>query len=125
YDGLIESLGGAHTPAVGWAAGIERLAMLVGKEPYSPEKLLKVIIAVEDDSALNFATAVLAALRRDGLSADMIATGSPKKRYDKAAKINAHALMSVTMKDGQPNATVRSAQQSVIISEIERIIGPL
>lgn len=30
YDGLMESLGGAPTPAVGWAAGIERLAMLVG-----------------------------------------------------------------------------------------------
>ena len=29
YDGLIESLGGPHTPAVGWAAGIERLAMLI------------------------------------------------------------------------------------------------
>ena len=28
YDGLMESLGGPHTPAVGWAAGIERLAML-------------------------------------------------------------------------------------------------
>ncbi len=30
YDGLMESLGGTPTPAVGWAAGIERLAMLVG-----------------------------------------------------------------------------------------------
>ena len=29
YDGLIEQLGGPHTPAVGWAAGIERLAMLI------------------------------------------------------------------------------------------------
>ncbi len=32
YDGLMESLGGAPTPAVGWAAGIERLAMLVGED---------------------------------------------------------------------------------------------
>ena len=30
YDGLIEALGGPHTPAVGWAAGIERLAMMIG-----------------------------------------------------------------------------------------------
>ena len=35
YDGLIEALGGPHTPAVGWAAGIERLAMLV-EEPAAP-----------------------------------------------------------------------------------------
>src|ERR1043165_1646966 len=31
YDGLIEALGGPHTPAVGWAAGIERLAMMIDK----------------------------------------------------------------------------------------------
>ena len=29
YDGLIEQLGGPHTPAIGWAAGIERLAMMI------------------------------------------------------------------------------------------------
>src|SRR4051812_17793598 len=29
YDGLIEALGGPPTPGVGWAAGIERLAMLI------------------------------------------------------------------------------------------------
>ena len=29
YDGLIEALGGPPTPAVGWAAGIERLAMMI------------------------------------------------------------------------------------------------
>jgi len=33
YDGLIESLGGPYTPAVGWAAGIERLAMMIGAPP--------------------------------------------------------------------------------------------
>src|SRR4029453_12828941 len=29
YDGLIESLGGPHTPAIGWAAGGEGLGMLI------------------------------------------------------------------------------------------------
>ena len=29
YDGLVEEMGGPHTPAVGWAAGIERLSMLL------------------------------------------------------------------------------------------------
>ncbi len=45
YDGLIESLGGPHTPAVGWAAGIERLAMLVGREEvdFDPTPIFAVI----------------------------------------------------------------------------------
>ncbi len=36
YDGLIEALGGPPTPAVGWAAGIERLAMMI--EAPAPRK---------------------------------------------------------------------------------------
>ena len=31
YDGLVETLGGAHTPAVGWAMGVERLNSLIPK----------------------------------------------------------------------------------------------
>jgi len=83
YDGLIESLGGPATPAVGWAAGIERLAMLVGEreaaEPW-------VMIVVEDDEAFGHAVKGLSALRRGGIAAEMIASGSPGKRFDKAKK---------------------------------------
>jgi histidyl-tRNA synthetase len=97
YDGLIETLGGSHTPAVGWAAGIERLGMLIA-EPKAEK--LDVIIAVEDDGALIEATARIADLRRAGFSADMIATGSPRKRFDKAAKIPAQVILSFAVRDG-------------------------
>ena len=50
YDGLIESLGGPTTPAVGWAAGIERLGMLI--EAPAHELARVVIMAIEDDRAL-------------------------------------------------------------------------
>src|SRR3546814_1648058 len=36
YDGLIETLGGPPTPGVGWAAGIERLAMLIDEPSAAP-----------------------------------------------------------------------------------------
>ena len=98
YDGLIESLGGAPTPAVGWAAGIERLAMLI--EAPAAEQL-DVVIAVEDDAALDEATRTLAALRRAGLSADAVTGGSPRKRFDKAAKIPARMILSFTLRDGE------------------------
>jgi len=92
YDGLMEALGGPHTPAIGWAAGIERLAMMIDKPEREP---LDVIIAVEEDSALDLAVRALSLLRREGLSADMIATGSPRKRYDKASKVPAKVLVSL------------------------------
>jgi len=83
YDGLIEGLGGPHTPAVGWAAGIERLAMLVEGQG---EDKTEVILVVEHDSGIDHAWSVLRRLRDEGISAELIATGSPRKRYDKAVK---------------------------------------
>src|SRR5688572_4090099 len=92
YDGLIETLGGPHTPAVGWAAGIERLAMLVGDGAALP---LEVIIVLDDDQASEFAYRKLAELRRAEIVADIVATGSPKKRFDKAAKSGALRIASI------------------------------
>ena len=91
YDGLMESLGGAATPAVGWAAGIERLAMLVGEKDEVPAD---VIIVVEDDSRLAEAVSALRQLRDEGLTGEMIANGSPRKRYDKAVKKTPCAIVS-------------------------------
>lgn len=105
YDGLIENLGGPATPAVGWAAGIERLAMLVDADRIDPR--IDAVIALEDDAALASAQKAMAALRADGISVEMVANGSPRKRYDKAAKIPAHVLISITMRDGAPHHNVR------------------
>jgi histidyl-tRNA synthetase len=105
YDGLIESLGGPATPGVGWAAGIERLAMLLD----APQaKMLDVVIAVEDDRAIGAGHQALGILRRAGLSAEMVATGSPRKRYDKAAKVMARVLVSINVEDERIKTTARS-----------------
>jgi histidyl-tRNA synthetase len=66
YDGLMESLGGAPTPAVGWAAGIERLAMLVADAGQVSEDRTEVTVVVEDDRALTVGMGHVAALRRGG-----------------------------------------------------------
>ena len=92
YDGLIETLGGPHTPAVGWAAGIERLAMLVGDVG---EPLLEAMVVLDDDAGAAHAIRLLKHLRTAGLSADLIATGSPRKRFDKAVKRKPIAILSV------------------------------
>ncbi len=91
YDGLIESLGGNPTPGVGWAAGIERLAMLVDAQA-APQ--LQVAIAVEYDEAIHKAYRVLASIRRRGLSAEIVASGSPRKRHDKAARLGPRVLLA-------------------------------
>ena len=104
YDGLMESLGGAPTPAVGWAAGIERLAMLVG-DKQAPT--LDAIVVVEDDSRLGDGLALVRKLREASFVTDIVSTGSPRKRYDKAAKIPSHTLISFTVTDGGPSRRVK------------------
>ena len=81
YDGLIESLSGPATPGVGWAAGIERLAMLL-EEP-APESIDAVVIPM-GAAAEARATSILAKLRHAGIAADMAYKGNMKRRLAKA-----------------------------------------
>ena len=104
YDGLIESLGGPHTPAVGWAAGIERLAMMIGAP--EPEKA-QIAVVAESPEMEALALRVLSALRRSGLSAELFMSGSPRKRYDKALKTDPAMTISLDVRDGAPHQSSR------------------
>jgi histidyl-tRNA synthetase len=111
YDGLMESLGGPATPAVGWAAGIERLAMLVGE---TEAARADVIVVVEDDELVPSAISAIGKLRAVGMSADLMATGSPRKRFDKASKMGAVSLVTFAMRDGIENVRVHGDRQAEI-----------
>ncbi|BDI59589.1 histidine--tRNA ligase [Qipengyuania nanhaisediminis] len=103
YDGLMESLGGPTTPAVGWAAGIERLAMLVGT---AEVPRLDVVVVVEDDQMVAEGQQAVSAIRRAGLSADLVANGGKKKRFDKAVKLGSHVI--IAMSDGEKRLRMQS-----------------
>ncbi|MET0250275.1 MAG: histidine--tRNA ligase [Sphingobium sp.] len=81
YDGLIENLGGPATPAVGWAAGIERLAMLIDAPEIVPPGIA---IIPMGEAAEAKAIAIVGALRRAGVSCDMGYRGNMKKRMQRA-----------------------------------------
>ena len=108
YDGLVEQLGGPHTPAVGWAAGIERLAMMIG-EPASDET--DVAIVVENDAAMASAWSAASRLRSAGLSVELFASGSPRKRYDRAVKKGAREIVVLGFTDGEVTRRVKSNEE--------------
>ncbi|MEO0032550.1 MAG: hypothetical protein RIS94_2308 [Pseudomonadota bacterium] len=114
YDGLIEALGGPHTPAVGWAAGIERLAMLVGDKPEARPDVVVVAENVEQEGP---ALALLSRLRRAGVSAEIVATGSPRKRFDRAKKLNPAAIVSLDVRDGAPTRSLRVLEAGFAAAE--------
>ena len=51
YDGLVEIMGGPPTPGVGWAAGVERMAMLLAEEPPAPRPVVLVPMGAAAEAA--------------------------------------------------------------------------
>lgn len=86
YDGLVAEMGGPATPAIGWAAGIERLSMLVEGVPAGPEVVAVVPVGEAAEAA---AVDVLRAVRGAGLRAEMAYRGTLKKRMERANRIGA------------------------------------
>ncbi|HIQ19520.1 MAG TPA: histidine--tRNA ligase [Novosphingobium capsulatum] len=84
YDGLLEALGGPATPAVGWAAGIERLAMLVAETRTIAEPAADVAVVPMGAAAEAACLGLAATLRRGGLVVDMGYRGNMKKRMSRA-----------------------------------------
>lgn len=95
YDGLIEALGGAATPAVGWAAGIERLAMLVADAREVKEPAADVAIVPMGAAAEAACIGLAATLRRSGLAVEMGFRGNMKKRMTRANESGARFALIV------------------------------
>ena len=86
YDGLIEKLGGPAVAGVGWAGGIERLAML--SDLYLRE-VRPVMIMPMGEAATLKAFALAEDMREAGLTVLADRSGNMKKRLNRANKANA------------------------------------
>ena len=82
YDGLIEQLGGPPTPAIGWALGVERLALALDEPERQPE--VDVFIAA-DEGSRERALGLAIELRRAGIAADLDLAGRSSKGQMKQA----------------------------------------
>lgn len=87
YDGLIEQLGGAPTPALGFAMGIERLIMTMESQgcDFIEPKKCALYIAAMDDTAMEKAIVLTKTLRDDGIWAEYDLAGRGLKAQMKYA----------------------------------------
>ncbi len=69
YDDLVKSMGGPIAPAIGWAIGEDRVAMLLKDKP-APDTAPKTFIVAAAKEAGDKAFALLTAMRAAGISAD-------------------------------------------------------
>jgi histidyl-tRNA synthetase len=90
YDGLVELMGGPAMPGVGWAAGIERLALLIA-EPPKPTRPIA-LIPIGDQAEAN-ALVIAEQLRNDGFVADLGYSGNLQRRMRRADRIGARVAV--------------------------------
>jgi histidyl-tRNA synthetase len=106
YDGLVELMGGPPMPGVGWAAGIERLALLI-EDPPKPVRPVAVVPIGEQAQA--YALVLAEELRSIGIAIDVGYSGNLQRRMRRADRIGARAAIlfgtdelaagSVTLRD--------------------------
>jgi histidyl-tRNA synthetase len=92
YDGLIELMGGPAIAGVGWAAGIERLALLIA-EPPVPRRPVAVVPVGE--AAQPTALMIVQSLRSHGRAADLGYSGNLQRRMRRVHQLNARAAILI------------------------------
>jgi histidyl-tRNA synthetase len=122
YDGLIEGLGGAHTPAVGWAAGIERLAMLVSAKR-TDDEVFGVI--TENAESLQLSQTIVCALRAKGLFVDQMYAQNARKQSEKLGRreVTTFVFVKVTNPGDDEVALIRVKRHRQFKTPILDVIG--
>ena len=111
YDGLFEQMGGRATPGIGWAAGVERLALLTGAAEAAPRPVAVVPVGKDAGAA---ALDLTQNLRRAGVAVDLGYSGNMKKRMKRADKLRARfAVLLGEDELARGAATVRDMDSGV------------
>lgn len=92
YDGLIEQLGGRPTPGIGWAGGVERLAMMAGD---AGRRSYPVAIVPIGEAAQARALTLSHELRKAGYRIELGYSGNMKRRLARADKAGAVAAVLI------------------------------
>ena len=92
YDSLINQMGGPETPGIGWAAGVERLALLLNNNVKTKRAIAVIPVGKETETE---ALVLTEKLRKSGFHIDLGYSGNLKKRMKRANEQNAIAVIFI------------------------------
>ena len=123
YDGLIEQIGGPHTPGIGWASGVERMLLTSSTLAAAPAPLdLYVAYAAEEQRIAAFRLAADA--RRAGYAARLELGGRSLKGQLKQAGNAGARYVAILREDGTFLRDMETGdQQQVEIDTVMHHIG--
>ena len=133
YDGLVEELDGPHTPAVGFAMGMERLLLALEKQGLLPEQQQEdsVFVVALGEMAQKEAFRITNTLRNAYVKAEMEGSGkSMKSQMKYANKINAKYVIIIGDNELAEGKVIlkymdTSEQETVSLAEITNRITEL
>ena len=103
YDNLMKQMGGPDIPGIGWAAGIERLALLTTIKEDKKKSVSIIPVGIENNIlCINLADE----LRNKNISIDMAYSGNLKKRLKQANKISANYAIIIGDEEIQNNNAI-------------------
>jgi histidyl-tRNA synthetase len=126
YDGLVEALGGPPTPAIGWAAGVERLAMMLPRVDDGSSDAIAVVPDTRGEQSR--AAAVATRLRAAGIPVRTYLSGNSKKQADRARRDGLRGILFVRSADsplGERHFTPNGVDGEDAARWAERIDGAL
>jgi histidyl-tRNA synthetase len=86
YDGLAKMLGGVDTAGVGWAAGVDRLSLLINEEFVNKPDLVLMAVSENLEPLL---MPIMKKLVDKDLKVEIVITGNMSKKFKRANKIDA------------------------------------
>ena len=107
YDGLVTELGGADTPAVGWAIGMERLVILLQQLHSLPTANIDFYLVSKGTQAEAQAVVLAQRLRHDGFTVELDLSGSAFGKQFKRADRSGAAACLILGDEEAANQTVQ------------------
>ena len=86
YDGLAKMLGGVDTAGVGWAAGVDRLSLMINEEFANKPDLVLMAVSENLEPLL---MPIMKKLVDKGLKVEILITGNMSKKFKRANKVDA------------------------------------
>ena len=128
YDNLMKQMGGSDIPGIGWAAGIERLALLATIKKDQKKKISIIPIGIENNIlCMKLANELI----NKNISIDLGYSGNLKKRLKQANKVSAHYAIIIGNEEVENNnAIIRNLetgyQENIeldkLVEHIEKIL---
>ena len=131
YDGLVASLGGPKTPAIGFALGVERTLLALAEPAESYQRPVNAFFAPMDAACLAYALPIAQDLRARGISVEIEHRGgNVSKQMKRANKLRARVAVIIGSDEmASGNLTVKDlahgTQSEVPVADLEAKVRQL